>query len=347
MFKKTKKLLSMMLVVALILSMTACGTEKAEDGQEHVEGDPSLETVTQEGNEENREAILKETAHMLLASTPQPSYGSVGGDWLAFGLSRWGGEVPQEWYDSYYEAVESHVKECEGLLNERKYTEYSRVILALTAIGKNPMDVGGYNLLTPLGDYEQTIFQGVNGAAYALLALDLGAYDIPENVTENTQATRELYVDCILEAESENGGWSVSGGAPEADITAMVLQALAKYQDRDDVADATERALQVLSELQNENGGYTAYEEESSESIAQVIVALTELGISIEDPRFVKDGHTLEDRLLDFMTEDYGFKHVLDGECDMIATEQAFYALAALELTENGMSSLYRLRPIV
>lgn len=350
MFKKIKKFLSMMLVLALILSMTACGTEKAEDGAEQLEqaeGDPSSETVTKERNVENREALLEETAHMLLENTPQPSYGSVGGEWLVFGLSRWGGDVPQEWYDSYYEAVESYVKECEGVLNDRKYTEYSRVIIALTSIAKNPMDVGGYDLLTPLADYEQTIFQGVNGAVYALLALDIGNYNIPENVTENTQATRELYVDCILDAELENGGWSLAGGEPEADMTAMVLQALSKYQDRQDVAEATERALQVLSELQNENGGYTAYDVESSESIAQVIVALTELGISLEDPRFVKDGYTLEDRLLDFMADDYGFKHVLDGESDMIATEQAFYALVSLELTENGMSSLYRLRPIV
>lgn len=342
MFKRIKVLLSMMLVLALILGMTACKTGKTDKETNDIE---QTEDVT--NSDESREAILAGMASMLLENTPQPSYGSVGGEWLAFGLSRWGGKVPQEWYDNYYEAVETYVKECEGVLDDRKYTEYSRVIIALTSIAKNPMDVGGYDLLTPLADYEQTIFQGVNGAVYALLALDIGNYNIPENVTENTQATRELYVDCILDAELENGGWSLAGGEPEADMTAMVLQALSKYQDRQDVAEATERALQVLSELQNENGGYTAYDVESSESIAQVIVALTELGISLEDPRFVKDGYTLEDRLLDFMADDYGFKHVLDGESDMIATEQAFYALVSLELTENGMSSLYRLRPIV
>ena len=139
----------------------------------------------------------------------------------------------------------------------------------------------------------------------------------------------------------------MSGGDAEADITAMVLQALAKYQDREDVAEATERALEVLSEQQNEEGGYTAYDVESSETISQVIVALTELGISIDDERFVKNGRTLEDRLLDFRAEDGGFKHVLDGESDMIATEQAFYALVALDRAEQGMPSLYRLRPVV
>lgn len=345
-----KRVLIFVLILTMLIGITACGTGKTDKETNDIkqtESGTESDTMKQAGAEESREEILAGMASMLLENTPQPSYGSVGGEWLAFGLSRWGGEVPQEWYDSYYEAVESYVKECEGVLDDRKYTEYSRVIIALTAIGKDPMDVGGYNLLTPLADYEQTIFQGLNGPVYALLALDMGNYEIPENVTENTQATRELYVDYILSNELEEGGWSLAGGAPEGDITAMVLQALARYQERQDVADATERALQVLSELQNENGGYTAYDVESSESIAQVIVALTELGISTEDPRFVKNGRTLEDRLLDFMAEDYGFKHILDGESDMIATEQAFYALVSLELTENGMSSLYRLRPIV
>lgn len=341
MLKRKNVLLSLVLVLVFTFGLAAC--DKGQAGEEQ-----SINiTQQQTTNWEKQGDILADTASMLLESTPQPAFGSVGGEWLVFGLSCWGGEVPQAWYDSYYTAVESYVQECEGVLDERKYTEYSRVIIALTAMGKNPADVGGYNLLTPLADYEQTIFQGLNGPVYALLALDMGNYEIPENTTENTQATREMYVDCILDAELEEGGWSLSGGDAEIDITAMVLQALAKYQDREDVAEATERALTFLSEQQNEEGGYTVYDAESSETISQVIVALTELGISIDDERFVKNGRTLEDRLLDFMADEGGFKHVLDRESDMIATEQAFYALVALNRAEQGMPSLYRLRPVV
>ena len=77
--------------------------------------------------------------------------------------------------------------------------------------------------------------------------------------------------------ELPGGGWSFAGGDAETDITAMALQALAKYRDRQDVADAVERGLTVLSQQQEENGGFVAYDSESSESIAQVIVALTVL----------------------------------------------------------------------
>ena len=88
--------------------------------------------------------------------------------------------VPANYYDDYYARVEKYVKNCAGVLHERKYTEYSRVILALTAIGRDPSNVAGYNLLTPLGDFEKTIWQGLNGPIWALIALDSGSYDIPE-----------------------------------------------------------------------------------------------------------------------------------------------------------------------
>lgn len=284
---------------------------------------------------------LSHTAAFLLEQTPQPVFGTVGGDWVALGLARWGGTVPQGWFEQYYSAVVEYVQSCNGTLHDRKYTEYSRVILSLTAIGKDPTDVGGYNLLLPLADFEQTVFQGINGAAYALLALDSGSYEIPVCQTEKTQATREMYVDYILSKELPDGGWSLAGGVAEADVTAMALQALAKYTERKDVAEAVDRALIFLSQAQNDMGGYTSYSSQSSETVAQVIVALTELGISTDDSRFIKNGVSLSMRLLDFMTEEHGFRHVPDGDTNLIATAQAFYALVALHRAEQQQSSLY------
>ena len=53
----------------------------------------------------------------------------------------------------------------------RKYTEYARLTLALTAIGRDPTNVGGYDLLETLCDYDKMISVGINGASWALLAL--------------------------------------------------------------------------------------------------------------------------------------------------------------------------------
>ena len=294
--------------------------------------------VQEEGN-----TIADQYAQILLGNNPEPVFGSVGGDWIAFALGRWGGEVPQDWYDSYYSNVEEYVTQCQGVLHSKKYTEYSRLILALTSIGKDPTDVAGYNMLKPLADFEKTVFQGINGPIYALLAFDSGNYEIPTITGEGTQATRELYVDYILKCESKGGGWALAGGDAEVDLTAMALQALAKYQDRQDVAEAIERALQILSERQKESGGFVAYDTESCEALAQVIVALTELKIDVKDPRFVKEGNNMEDRLLSFLTAEGGFSHVPDGEADPMATEQAFYALVALQRAQEGKTSLYRM----
>lgn len=319
-----KTVISIVLIVSLVFGMTACNASSSNSNND-------------------LEAILNDTADMLLQRNTKPTYGSVGGEWLVFGMSKWGGELPEGWLDSYYEELELHLKNTNGVLDERKYTEYSRVIIALTAMGKNPMDVAGYNLLLPLGDYEKTTFQGINGAIFALLALDSGNYEVPVNSDAGIQATRDMYIDYILDRELESGGWSLTGDEADVDITAMAIQALAKYQEDSEVKEATDRGLSVLSQCQTENGGFISYGAESCESIAQTIVALTELGIPMDDERFVKKGNTLEDRLLDFMAEDKGFKHILEGDSDPMATEQAFYALVSLNRVNQGMISLYKM----
>lgn len=319
-----RKTAALLLVFVLLLTLAGCG---------------GAETKPQE--QPDLEAPLQNTASWLLETVPEPQTGTIGGEWLVFGLARSNEEVPERYFDHYYAALEKQVSDLDGVLHEKKYTEYSRVVLALTAIGKDPTDVAGYNLLAPLADYEQTIFQGVNGAIFALLAMDSGNYTLPEAGAEQVQANRERYIDHILSMEVPNGGWSLAGSEPEVDMTAMALQALAKYQGRQDVKEAVERGVTVLSELQGDDGGYTAYDTQSSESIAQVIVALTELGIDLQDERFVKNGNTLLDRLLAYQSAEGGFYHVLDGDVDLMATEQAFYALVALDRAERGESTLY------
>lgn len=147
----------------------------------------------------------------------------------------------------------------------------------------------------------------MNGAIFALLALDSKNYEIPVNPIASTQATRELYVEEILRREIPTGGWALTGGEPDADVTAMALQALAKYREDADVLVAVERGVTALADLQEPNGAYTSWGEENSESVSQVIVTLTELGISPDDERFVKNGQTLEQVLLRFAQEDGSF----------------------------------------
>ena len=331
-----KRLLSWILVLTMLLSLTACGKKEPEGGQ----------TVSVEQQKEVLAETITKTGAFLQESVAEPTFGTVGGEWLVLGLARSGLEVSDEYFETYFQNVSAYTAQQGGVLHAKKYTEYSRVILAVTAIGRTPTDVGGFNMLVPLADFEQTVFQGINGPVFALLALDSGNYEIPENVADSTQATRDMYVDYIINAQLENGGWSLMGGEAEIDMTAMALQALANYLDRNDVAQAVEKGLAVLSERQNEQGGYqfNSSEQASSESVAQVMVALGELGISLNDSRFVKNGNTLLDALLEFQQEDGGFSHLMDGGSDLLATEQAFYALVAAHRVMQGETSLYRMK---
>ena len=335
-----KKLLSWILILTVLLSLTACGGKTSAEGQ-NVSNE---EQGVSEKQQELLKDTLKKTGEFLYNSVEEPTFGSVGGEWMILGLARSDLEITEEYYETYFQNLSAYTAGLGGVLHAKKYTEYSRVILAVTAIGEEPADVGGFNMLKPLADFEQTVFQGINGPIFALLALDSGNYEIPENDTDNTQATRDLYVDYIVNAQLEDGGWALAGGEAEMDLTAMALQALAKYQDRKDVAEAIEKGLDILSENQNENGGITAYQTQSCESVAQTIVALAELGISLEDSRFVKNGNTLLDALLQFKQEDGGFSHLLDGDSDLLATEQAFYAMVAADRLSQGKSSLYTMK---
>lgn len=297
-------------------------------------------------NNFNLQNLVFDTADYLYNTVAEPQFGSVGGEWTVLGLARSGAEIPALYFDNYYKNTEEYVKNCNGILHNKKHTEYSRLVLALTAIGKNPCNVAGYNLLTSLADYEKTIRQGINGAIWALIALDCGNYDIPVNPDANIQATRQMYVNHILQKQTPDGGWALSGNAADPDVTAMALVALSKYQDNEDVGKATQRALACLSALQNENGGFSSYETENSESTVQVIVALCELGISLYDNRFVKNGNTLLDNLMNYKCPDKGFRHTLDGTENLMATEQAFYGIVALKRTTDKKSSLYNMNDV-
>ncbi len=287
---------------------------------------------------------VAETAAYILGAVPEPQVASIGGEWAIIGLARGGISVPEGYYDSYYANLEQVLNDAEGVLSTTKNTEYSRVILALTSIGKDPADVAGYNLLTPLGDYDATIKQGINGAIFALLALDSGAYDMPVNAQAQTQATRQMYVDTILERQLADGGWALSGDSADPDITAMALQALSLYRAQDAVAQAIERGVTRLSGMQKENGGYAGWGSVNVESLSQVIVALTALDIDLTDERFVKEGNTLLDTLLSYRLEGGAFRHDDSGSGNsQMSTEQAFFAMVSALRAQQGKSSLYHM----
>ena len=74
-----------------------------------------------------------------------------------------------------------------------------------------------------------------------------------------------------------------------------------------------------------------------------MLIALCALSIPSDDPRFVKNGSTLPDVLERYSCEDGSFRHTLDTDSNLMATEQCMCALTAAARLAQGQSSLYRM----
>lgn len=281
-----------------------------------------------------------------LVDKTTPMVSSIGGEWMVIGLARSGYEISAGYFDNVVTYVKENIDE-NGCLHTAKSTENSRLILALTASGYDPRDVGGYNLLTGLTDMDYVKKQGINGPIWALIALDSYDYAVPESSAKNV-VTRTKLIDTILEAQFSDGGWAIAGSSADSDMTGMALQALAPYYSSNDaVKKAVDKALVRLSMMQESNGAYATVGTVTSESISQVIVALTALQIDLNtDTRFIKNGHSVVDALLSFAVDGGGFKHIASGNRDGMASEQGYYALTSYMRMLNGENSLYDMKDV-
>ena len=279
---------------------------------------------------------IYKTTGDFMATLGTPTVNSTGGEWMVIGLARSGRTVPAGYYDNVVEYVKA-MADANERLHRAKVTDNARVILALTAIGKDVTNVGGHNLLKGLDNMAYVQKQGINGPIFTLIALDSHNYPTMGDVT------REKLIQVILDAQLPGGGWNLSGENADTDMTAMAIQALAPYyKTNETVKAAVDKALEALSALQQGDGGFGSWGTVNSESCAQVIVALTALGIDpATDSRFVKNGSTVLGALASFYVTGGGFKHTADGERNGMATEQGYYALASYFRFVNGQTSLY------
>ncbi len=308
-----KRILSLVLVLLIILALPVSAKAAEEDSI--------------------REAF--ETTGDYMAALGDPSAGSTGGEWMVLGFARSGREVPDSYYDSVVAYVDEKIDE-NGRLHATKCTTNCRFIVALTAIGKDPTDVGGHNLLAGLNDMGYIRKVGVSGVIWTLIAFDCGKYEMPKGID------RETLVHTILDFQVPGGGWANSGNIADPDVTSMAIQALAPYREEPEVQSALDDAVTVLAGMLDETGNFPSQYGASSESVSQVIVALCTLGIDPNtDARFVKNGMSALDGLLGYYVEGGGFKHIHSGKIDGIATEQGYYALTAYFRMLEGKTPLY------
>ena len=294
---------------------------------------------------QNYKSILNDSLKELSETVTEPAFGTIAGEWSVLCLARSGFyPLGDKYFSDYYSRIEKTVSETaasvnkKGALHKNKSTENARLILALSAIGMDSTDVGGIDLIEAYSANGISWIerQGINGVIFALIALDTKNYKTSDE---------DLRSDCIskiLFNQLSDGGWNLSGDVSDIDTTAMALQALANYRNVSGVSEAAEKAFAYLSKNCLGNG--------TSESLAQIIVAATAWGIDPgSDSRFIKDGVSSIDSLLDYYVESgKGFAHVLEsgggytaGEINGMSTDQCCYALIAYDRFLNGKNSLY------
>lgn len=282
-------------------------------------------------------------------SAPVVSY--LFGEWAVLGQARAGVELSDAYIQAYYDKVVAYVRKnmgADGVLRDPEshnpaITDNERIALALTAIGKDPANVSGKNLLAALQDKDimkvtDTSDTDINGLVMGLLALN------SRNYTSDTS----WLVQAILGQQNADGSWSASADTKsvgDVDMTAMALQALAPYYKdggNETVNTAVNKALQWLSD-KYKGTGYT-----SAESCAQVVIALSALNLDANtDARFTKtvEGKTLSvlGNLLQYrVAKSGGFKHQFaDKAVNEMATEQALCAMAAYARFTEKANALY------
>ncbi len=245
----------------------------------------------------------------------------ISAEWYILALSQSGNYD----FSAYAQALENYIADNEI------YSASSRLkyALVLASVGEKNSPYIPESMSNSIGQ------QGVMSWIYGLHLLNNGF------ICEEYSA--EDVVNKLLSMQLSDNGWAVMGANGDIDVTAMAVQSLAPYYgDVSEVHQAVDNALNFLADKQKDYGGYASFGTDNLESTAQVLTALSSVGIDgLSDERFVKDGHSLLDGMNRYRLDDGSYSHVPNGDMNYLATMQAFYTFVAYERMQGGKSPLY------
>lgn len=255
-------------------------------------------------------------------------------DWINGSLADGAGET-SEWYvlslsQNYQADFSSYEKALSSYLvsdNGSSATSKEKYALALSAAGSCNSYIEDI-LNDSIGQ------QGIMSYIYGLHVLNNG-YTCSD-------FSKDSVVDKLLSMQYNDGGWALFGEYGDIDVTAMAVLALSPYNSEPDVHDSIDRAVSFLSERQQDNGGFQSFGTPNPESAAQVLTAVSAVGIDgVHDERFNKNGNNLIDGIVDYRLSDGSYSHTLGGDTNDTATVQALYSFIAYKRMKEGRSPLF------
>ena len=228
-------------------------------------------------------------------------------------------------------------------------TEFDRTIMMLTARGFDCTKLSQYNNGKPYIDskgneidnlvaalYNYSGEYTINGPIFALLALDMGTYTIPDNA----RWTRENLINVIL----DYGNYDEFG----IDMVGAIMYSLAPYQNDDiygaQIKEKLNLCLEIILRKMNSDFSFGAWGATNSESAAWVMMGLCSMGIDWNaDPRFSDgQGHSALQHWMDNFANVNGgyFHHTTSVTNDAMATYQGCYAtMWYLKFLEKGQGT--------
>lgn len=246
--------------------------------------------------------------------------------WGAIALKKIGIKIPSSFLSNAKQVLKKNNGQFHYVTDAEKYA------LGILAAGADPTNISGYNLVKTIYNGDVTK-QGTNGVVYALISLNSANFPIPSSATW----TKEKLINQLLNIQLQDGHWSLNtiDSSSDIDITAMVLTALAPYKDQTEVKRHISKALDYLSSQ------YLAGKVDNSATAAQIVIALSSLGLDANDTTFTKDHVSVIQYLMSFQQDDGGFGYKAGNNSDAFSTPQAFEALVAYQLYKNNKGYLY------
>ena len=306
--KHITRLLTTLLALVMLLPIVVQATPV--DGWTD-EAEQAYQTVTQLVIQR-----VTESKDYLATATQEENTKAVYALWTS------GATVPGGFYDEYLQALADWL----DLAVKRGKTAYiPGAIRTVAVMGLDVTDFAGHDLMDALRKPE--LVEADEDRLDMLMDLDAAG---AAGKTDEFNALREQLLTETLARQQSSGEFRYTskwpaelkrkGVAAEPDrfdyilLTAKSAQALAPYRSRKDVSAAIDKALNYLSEQQLPSGGFLKYGAEDVEEDAAVLEMLAALGISPDDGRFVKNGHTVLDGMMGWYQGKYSSSAPAPGQ---------------------------------
>ena len=247
-------------------------------------------------------------------------------------------------------------------LGRTSSTYSAGAVRAMQYLGMDPANVNGLDYLAVLAN---------TGKLEATSTYDFNSYlrDI-ESVSAQVWRSRGIdvgtlvdsYAVRILADQTPDGGFDNSYGVNIAQgdtntswrddtiYTAKTITVLAPYRDKEYIAKAIDRAVDYLSSVQLSDGSFPGMTGDSDGGATLTVLKMMEaLDISLDDPRFVKNGNTVADAMKTFYIDGVGFLSSFEVEAPLddlsrlpvyenpvMGNYSTISALTYLQAAENG-----------